>query len=141
MGSRAGICLTSPSKEHTPRSLCFQFPYSNSEAEYEELSHRLNLTKWMGIKQLRVLGDSELVVKQVRGQSAAKHVRMRSYQHRLWDLIEIFEDSNIQGIPRRQNVVFDRLSTVVSQFDPASDLLENKHSVQVIVRPVVPDND
>lgn len=33
------------------------------------------------------------------------------------------------------------MATVVSNFDHVSSLLENKHSVRVIVRPVVPDND
>lgn len=88
-----------------------------------------------------MLGDSELVVHQVKEISVAKHLHMRSYHHKIWDLIESFEAFNIQKITQKENEVVDCMETIGSLFDPTTQLLENEHSVWVFVRPVVPDND
>lgn len=95
----------------------------------------------MGIKKLKVLGDSELVVNEIRGISSAKHVCMRSYCHKAWDLIESFDAFNIQRIPHKANASVDRMAIVGSNFDPTVDLLVNPQVVGVIVRPAIPDND
>jgi len=66
---------------------------------------------------------------------------MRSYRHRIWDLIENFEAFNIEVVPRAQNSKVDRMAQIGSQFDPITDLMVNNESVRVIVRPTIPDND
>lgn len=33
------------------------------------------------------------------------------------------------------------MGTIGAQFDPTLELLENKHSVQVIIKPTIPDNE
>lgn len=65
MGSRAGVCLTSPLSEQILKPFRLQFTCSNNEAEYEGLIQGLNMAERMGIKKLKVLDDSELVVHQV----------------------------------------------------------------------------
>ena len=46
--------------------LRLQFPATNNEAEYEALIAGLCLAKEMGLQQLKVYSDSQLVVNQVR---------------------------------------------------------------------------
>jgi len=68
------------------------------------------LAKKKGVKNLIVKGDLELVVKQIREKAVAKNVRMRSYRHRIWDLIDDFEAFNIEVVPRTQNSEVDRMA-------------------------------
>ncbi|XP_059070811.1 uncharacterized protein LOC131860415 [Cryptomeria japonica] len=96
------------------KSFRLEFAYSNNEAKYKGLIQGLSLAEKMGTKQLKVLGDSELIVHQVRGISSAKHVHKRSYRHRTWDLIESFDAFNIQSIPRKTNAFVDQMATIGS---------------------------
>lgn len=52
------------------------------------------------IKMLRVRGDAELIVKQVRGLFAIKNERLRHYRNHVWDEIEAFDAFSIEVIPR-----------------------------------------
>lgn len=55
------------------------FDFSNNEAEYEALIASLKIFKKMNSKRILVYGDSELIIKQVKGEYQAKHLRMRAY--------------------------------------------------------------
>lgn len=101
----------------------------------------LSLVERIGIKKFKVLGDSELVVHEVRGISSAKHVCMRSYHATTWDLIKSFNAFNIVSIPQKLNVVVDRMAMIGSQFDPATDLLTDSQVVCVVDRPSISNND
>ena len=57
-----GVVLKSPGEEHT-FAYKLHFPCSNNEAEYEALLIGLKATRRLGIKRLKVFGDSELVIK------------------------------------------------------------------------------
>lgn len=90
---------------------------------------------------MKVLGNSELVVHQVRGISSAKHVRMRSYRARAWDLIESFDAFNIISIPWKLNTIADQMATIGAQFDPSTSLLTRSQVVGLFVHPTIPNND
>lgn len=61
-GPPIGVMLKSLGEEHMFAHK-LHFPCSNNEAEYEALVIRLNATKRLGIRKLKVFGDSELVIK------------------------------------------------------------------------------
>ena len=61
-GGGIGVVLKSLGEEHMFAHK-LHFPCSNNEAEYEALVTRLNATKRLGIRKLKVFGDSELVIK------------------------------------------------------------------------------
>ena len=70
-------------------------------AEYEALLLGLQTARSMNIQSLKVLGDSELVVRQVKNQCQIKHPRLRAYRNEVWDLVEnFFLAFNIQFMPR-----------------------------------------
>jgi len=52
------------------------FDCSNNEAEYGALIVGLKILKKLGAKKILVYGDSELVIKQVKGEYQGKHPRM-----------------------------------------------------------------
>ena len=61
-GGGIGVVLRSLGKEHTfAYKLCF--PCSNNEAEYEALLVGLKAARRLGIKRLKIFGDSELIIR------------------------------------------------------------------------------
>lgn len=80
---------------------------------------------------------------QVRNLNAAKNDLLKKYKHRVWDLIEDFNASNILSIPRNQNKHADKLAAIGAQFDIPKEIhkIEARQYVKIVVRPSVPDNN
>ena len=102
-GSGAGIVLISPSGEEKYFSFHLEFEATNNVVEYEALLFGLEITRDQKIKCLSVIGDSDLIVSQVKNQFAAKNNRLRDYRNVVWDTIEMFDAFAIQAIPREEN--------------------------------------
>ena len=61
-GSGAGVVLESPTGETLKYAIQLNFPVANNLAEYEDLLPGIRAAKAVGIRQLLVRGDSQLVV-------------------------------------------------------------------------------
>ena len=106
-GAGAGIILVSPVGEETLHSFCLEFDCTNNVAEYEALLLGLELAREMKINCLNVIGDSDLVVSQVKNQFVAENDRLRSYRNAIWDEIEMFDAFSIKAVPREENTLAD----------------------------------
>ena len=78
-GSRVGIQLTSPTREVIEQSFRLGFNASNNESEYEALIAGIKLAQGMGISEIHVHSDSQLVTNQFHGEYKAKDKRMEAY--------------------------------------------------------------
>ena len=78
-GSGVGVVLESPTGEKVSSTLRLEFPSSNNEAEYEALIFRLCLARELGIEQIKVDSDSQLVINQVNGDYQAKGENIAAY--------------------------------------------------------------
>ena len=63
-GVGAGVVVVSPKGEKFKYILQLHFPASNNVAEYEALIHCLRIATALGIKRVKILGDSLLVISQ-----------------------------------------------------------------------------
>jgi ribonuclease HI len=79
-GNGACIMFTSPSDELLYYSFRLEFEATNNVVEYEALLLGLNIAKDLGIKILHIIGDSDLIVCQVKGHHACKHERLKRYR-------------------------------------------------------------
>jgi ribonuclease HI len=61
-GVGAGMLFISPTNEQLCYVLRIYFPASNNAAEYEACLHGMRIAVELGIKRLRVHGDSTLVI-------------------------------------------------------------------------------
>ena len=68
----AGIVLSCKDGDTIPLSFKLGFSCSNNTAEYEAYLTRLTVALSIGVKHMRVLGDSNLVVSQVKGDFALR---------------------------------------------------------------------
>ena len=83
---------------------------TNNQAEYQALIHGLNLLKDFNAKQIKVFMDSELVVKQIKGEYRVRHERMKPLFKKSTDLLSIFNHWVIESVPREKNKIADILS-------------------------------
>jgi hypothetical protein len=115
------------------------FQCTNNIAEYEALMLGLKLLKKLGAKRIMVRGDSELIIKQIKGEYSAKHPRLRAYRNVVLDFLQCFTEIDLQVIPRGQNILADGLATSTATckipFHP-----NHQYTVEVKCRPTVPDN-
>jgi ribonuclease HI len=67
-GGGAGVLLLTPTGEHFKYMAHLDFKATNNIAEYEALIFGLSTALSLGVQQLLVKGDSQLVIKQVKGE-------------------------------------------------------------------------
>jgi ribonuclease HI len=80
-------------------------------AEYEALVLGMRVAKEMGIKEVTMFEDAELIIQQVKNTYWTKHPWLRGYKNEVWDLIDnFFSAFNISFIPREENTLVDSLA-------------------------------
>jgi ribonuclease HI len=110
-GARAGVWLHNHrSKYSKNHSYKLNFQCINNIAEYETLMLGLKLLKKVGSKQIIVRGDSELIIKQIKGEYATKHPRLRAYRNVVLDALKCFTKVDLQVMPSGQNILADGLA-------------------------------
>lgn len=82
---------------------------TSNEAEYQALLLAARLARLVGADHVRVLGDSKLVVMQVRGLWRVRESRLRSLRSRAVAMLERFDSYTIGHVPRAQNQRADHL--------------------------------
>ncbi|MBV8720783.1 MAG: ribonuclease HI family protein, partial [Candidatus Eremiobacteraeota bacterium] len=82
-------------------------------AEWTALLLGLEAASKRGIRRLGIRLDSELVVKQLRGEYRVKHAGLQPLYARARRLLREFSDVEIRHVPRKQNALADRLVNAV----------------------------
>jgi hypothetical protein len=72
-GAGAGVVFVSPAQETISLSYKLEFEATNNVTEYEALVLGLRVAREMGIQEVVVFGDAELVVQQIKNAYQAKH--------------------------------------------------------------------
>ena len=75
-----GIVLSCEDGDTIPLSFKLGFSCSNNVAEYEVYLIGLTIALSIGVKHMRVLGDSNLVVSQVKGDFALREQSLAAYR-------------------------------------------------------------
>jgi ribonuclease HI len=82
---------------------------TNNVAEYRALLLGLRRAGELGASEIEVIGDSELVVKQVQGVYKVKHEAMRPLYLEAMRALRGFERWSIRAVPRAENAEADAL--------------------------------
>jgi ribonuclease HI len=97
------------------------FKATNNMAEYEALLFGLSTALSLGVRQLLMKGDSQLIIKQVKGECSYNDPQLATYLLHARKLEKDFEVLDLQHIPRAKNTVADDLSTEASTSAPVPD--------------------
>ncbi|SHH35198.1 ribonuclease HI [Caloranaerobacter azorensis DSM 13643] len=85
---------------------------TNNVAEYKALVRALELSYEMGIKDVEFYMDSELVVKQIKGEYKVKNERMKPFYEIANSLISQFDNFSIHHVRREKNKKADELANL-----------------------------
>ena len=108
-GRRAiGVVLETPTKTYRFKKEIGKG--TSNQAEYYALIAGLMLAKKLGVKELTVKGDSQLVIKQMRGEYKVNDPTLRKLYEKAKELESSFKRVYYEWIPREENKEADRLA-------------------------------
>ncbi|MFD1562106.1 ribonuclease HI [Haloarchaeobius amylolyticus] len=82
---------------------------TNNQAEYEALIAGLEAARDYGYDEVHVRGDSELIVKQVRGEYDTNNPELREKRVTVHELLSGFDEWTLEYVPREVNERADGL--------------------------------
>jgi len=82
---------------------------TNNVAEYRALLRGLERARALGAEEVEVVGDSELVAKQINGQYKVKHAGLKPLHAEALHALSSFERWRVRTVPRAQNAAADAL--------------------------------
>lgn len=83
---------------------------TNNRAEFEALITVLEIARDYGFDEIQLRGDSELVVKQMRGEWQANDPDLRERRVTAHELLNSFDEWSIEHVPREVNDRADELA-------------------------------
>ena len=113
-GSGAGVILEGPDRVLVDQLLKFAFKATNNQTEYEALLTGMRLAGDMGVKNLIVRSDSQLVTEHVAENFQAKDLHLEKYLAKVCMVAGVFKDFKLMYVPRNQNARADLLSKLAS---------------------------
>lgn len=82
---------------------------TNNVAEYRALLLGLARARELGVSEVEIVNDSELIAKQINGQYKVKHPAMRPLYLDAMAALRGFERWSVRTVPRAQNAQADAL--------------------------------
>jgi ribonuclease HI len=116
----SGAVIVNPAGEVVAEAGRFLGIATNNVAEWTALLIGLEAAAQAGIRRLDIRMDSELVVKQVRGEYRVKHESLQPLHRKALALLRGFEQVDIKHVPRKLNKLADSLVNAV--LDREADL-------------------
>jgi ribonuclease HI len=128
-GVGAGSLVTSPKGESFKYVMQMHFPASNNAVEYEALLHGLRFTTALGIRQLKVLRDSMLIINQANKEWSCLDDKMLLYYQELRKLENSFDGLKYLHVLGGKNEIIDELAMLGSSraMVPTGVFLQEHH--------------
>jgi ribonuclease HI len=82
---------------------------TNNVAEYKALLLGIVRAAALGAERLELVGDSELIVRQVKGEYKVKDATLRELHAQVTTALQGFDDWSIRHVRREENAEADRL--------------------------------
>ncbi len=109
-GPAAAACvISSPDGEILDEQAELLGSATNNVAEYRALLLGLARARQLGASEVEVVGDSELVAKQLQGLYKVRHASMRPLYLEAMQALRGFQRWSIRTVPRAQNADADGL--------------------------------
>ena len=106
---------------------------TNNRAEYHALIRGLEVALEEGCSDVEARGDSELIVKQVRGEYDVNKQELRPFHDRVQELADEFDQFEIQHISREENIDADELVDQVFLHRNQGSILFTYHKPSCVI--------
>nr|KYP55434.1 Transposon Ty3-G Gag-Pol polyprotein [Cajanus cajan] len=123
-GAGIGLLILNPQGLPTKVSLKMNKKYSNNETEYQALIAGLEILMELGARNVLIRGDSQLVVKQLTQEYKCLNERLIELKDRVVQLLNTFDEVELQHIPRGSNIIANRLAQTASGYKVSEECLE-----------------
>ena len=142
--NEVGVILSCEDGDTISLSFKLGFSCSNNAAKYEAYLTGLTIALSIGVKHMRVLGDSNLVVSQVKGDFTLRKKSLAAYRTWAQRLEQEFQTFSIEYTQRSENRFADALATLGSQvpFEGRNMLIrigKQEHFIIKILRKASPE--
>ena len=134
-GFGVGVVIVTLEGEHIPMAFKLAFSVTNNTAEYEACIAGLEAALHLGIKHLKVYGDSSLIVSQALGKWKIKAEQLVPYHQRLTSLAQQFKELSFHYLLRAKNQLADALATLASMVDVNKDMVIRPLTVKIKKEP------
>jgi ribonuclease HI len=104
-----GVVLTDSDGAELDRANAFIGETTNNVAEYRALLLGLDRARALGVDELEIVNDSELVARQLTGEYRVKKEDLRMLHDQATQALAAFGRWSIRSVPRAQNAVADAL--------------------------------
>jgi ribonuclease HI len=132
------VVLIDPSGDQVKYMVHLEFKATNNMAEYEALIFGLTVALSLGIRQLLMKGDSQLIIKPVHGECSCNEPRLAAYLLHVRKLEKDFTALELQHVPRANNLVVDELSTRASTWAPVPEGVFERRLLRPTAQPTKP---
>jgi ribonuclease HI len=104
-----GVVISTPDGELVEELAEPIGPATNNVAEYRALLRGLERARALDATELEIIGDSELIARQVTGAYKVKHPAMKPLHEQATAALRGFERWRIRTVPRAENARADAL--------------------------------
>lgn len=140
LGAGEGVWIHNTHNNHAEgHAYRLNFRCTHNMAEYEALLLGLKLLKTLRVAKVSILGDSDLIIQQMKGNFVTNDNRMRAYRTVATTILNEFTEFELAKTSRNHNIHAHSLATFASTcklpFGP------NHHfTAEIKHRPAVPNN-
>jgi ribonuclease HI len=104
-----GVVLVDDSGDEIDRANEYIGETTNNVAEYRALLLGLDRARALGVKDLEIVNDSQLIARQLTGEYRVKKEDLRLLHDQARQALGAFERWSIRSVPRAKNEVADAL--------------------------------
>src|SRR3954470_17539479 len=110
----AGIGIVLRAQDGTPIVTLGRFigRATNNVAEYQALITGLQKAQELGAKKLLIRGDSELIIKQMKGEYRVRHPELKPLYEEAYHLLRHFKEARFEHNLRHKNALADKLANL-----------------------------
>jgi len=134
-----GIVLLSPEGITIPQAFQLDFPVTNNIAEYKVLLAGLKAAHSHGVIKLMIVGDSQLILRQVLTKYRTLNPKLKPYQELTSAYSKLFTKLSFVHVPRNQNILADALASLASSLDFPINMQSESIIVHRRLSPAVKD--
>lgn len=110
----AGVGIVLRAADGTPLVTLGKFigRATNNVAEYQALITGLQKAQELGAKKILIRGDSELIIKQMRGEYRVRHPELKPLYEEAYHLLHGFTEAKLEHNLRHKNTLADKLANL-----------------------------